>query len=155
MNRLNSTTNAANPTDPANPNNPNPNPNQNPEENHRIFFIYEGKQIMEEYFKMMGGLRSMVELGFAGIALANFWSKASEIATKVLTFLLEKCKSFAIWVSGKVPTNVIHKLVEAEHRPQAIKNILLSCFRFFAVSIILIGWKMSRDIKHEEIKKHE
>jgi hypothetical protein len=43
---------------------------------------------------MMGGLRSILELGFAGIALANFWSRSVEIFKKFYGFLAETSKSF-------------------------------------------------------------
>lgn len=35
----------------------------------------------------MGGLRSIVELGFAAIAIANFYSHTSEMAKKLFQFL--------------------------------------------------------------------
>jgi hypothetical protein len=40
--------------------------------------------LFEEWFKMMGGLRSILELGFAAIALANFWTRSSEIFKRFL-----------------------------------------------------------------------
>lgn len=42
---------------------------------------------MGEYFKMLGGLRSMLEIGFAMVALGRFTTKSWELLKKVIGFL--------------------------------------------------------------------
>jgi hypothetical protein len=43
---------------------------------------------------MMGGLRSILELGFAGVALANFGSQTWALIKKIALFLLQTSKKF-------------------------------------------------------------
>lgn len=54
--------------DPRNPNNQDP----------------SRKNLIEEWFKMMGGLKSVLELGFAAIAIANFYTHLSAMAQKIV-----------------------------------------------------------------------
>lgn len=55
---------------------------------------------MEEYFKMMGGLRSMVELGFSFVALGNFGSKSLKLMKKIFAFLAQTSQKFLERLSG-------------------------------------------------------
>ena len=53
------------------------------------------KKVVEEWFKMMGGLRSILELGMAFLALTNFCITTSALMKKLLTFSKEKGLSMA------------------------------------------------------------
>ena len=54
----------------------------------------------------MGGLRSIVELGFATIALANFCSKSAEIFKKFLESSKQASLSLAGFIESKLPTKI-------------------------------------------------
>ena len=59
---------------------------------------------MEEYFKMMGGLRSILELGFAGVALTNFGGQSWALIKRIASFLLQTSKKFASFLGRFFPT---------------------------------------------------
>ena len=52
---------------------------------------------------MMGGMRSMLELGFAGVAFYNFGSKAFNLFKKIILFLLKTSTSFLSFVTKFIP----------------------------------------------------
>ena len=71
-------------------------PNQNPQQpNQSKQFLIIGRLVVEEYFKMMNGLRSILEIGFALVALTNFTSKSYELLKKIVLFLLKTSKKFS------------------------------------------------------------
>jgi hypothetical protein len=59
---------------------------------------------------MMGGLRSILELGFAGIALANFWSRSWELIKKIALFLFSTSKKFGSYLISHFPKHLIDKI---------------------------------------------
>ena len=71
---------------------------------------------------MMGGLRSIVELGFAAIALANFWSRSAEIFKKFMEFGKQASKSMGSFIESKIPTKIFTNLSTPEKRGKAIKS---------------------------------
>lgn len=70
--------------------------------------------IVEEYFKMMGGLRSIVEIGFSLVALGNFTSQSWQLLNKILDFLMKTSHKFARKVGSMgVPTTATKKVLRA------------------------------------------
>jgi hypothetical protein len=49
---------------------------------------------------MMGGLRSMVEIGFSMVALCNFTSRSWELLKKIVQFLLQTSKKVYAKLTG-------------------------------------------------------
>ena len=43
---------------------------------------------------MMGGMRSILELGFAAVAFVNFGSRSWDLLKKIFTFLINNSKKF-------------------------------------------------------------
>lgn len=62
-----------------------------------------GRLVVEEYFKMMNGLRSILEIGFALVALTNFTTKSYELLKKIVLFLLKTSKKFSNLVQDYFP----------------------------------------------------
>ena len=96
---------------------------------------------------MMGGLRSIVELGFAAIALANFWSRSAEIFKKFMEFGKQASKSMGSFIESKIPTKIFTNLSTPEKRGKAIKSIVLMVIRVFAALLLLLGFRLRRDIR--------
>lgn len=70
---------------------------------------------------MMGGLRSILELGVAFLALANFCMTTSELMKKFMEFSKEKASSIAKFFESKIPTKTITKLMAPERRSKFLK----------------------------------
>lgn len=100
---------------------------------------------MEEYFKMMGGLRSMVEIGFSLVALGNFGSQSWELLKKIVGFLLKTSQSLAQRVAGV--TVFSDKLVPVLEKvlliPQSSKGPSLKSKLLIALRIISAIGKFS------------
>lgn len=60
---------------------------------------------------MMGGLRSILELGFAFLALANFCMTTSELLKKFFEFTKQKSQSIAKFLENKIPTKTISNMM--------------------------------------------
>ena len=60
---------------------------------------------------MMGGLRSILELGMAFLALTNFCITTSALMKKLLAFSKEKGISMAKFFERKIPTKTISHLM--------------------------------------------
>jgi hypothetical protein len=123
--------------------------------------------VVEEYFKMMGGLRSMVELGFSMVALCNFGSKSWELLKKIVVFLARSSKKMFCKLSGT--SHLVSKMAAAfdaalmlspnsKNGSSALNKIYLG-LRVLAGLILLVSinlkTKLQRDIEneHEEILK--
>ena len=65
--------------------------------------LIEGKKVFEEYFKMMGGMRSMLELGFASVAFYNFGSKSWQLIKKIIMFLFKTSTRFLSFIGQYIP----------------------------------------------------
>lgn len=70
---------------------------------------------------MMGGLRSILELGVAFLALANFCMTTSELIKKFMEFSKEKASSLAQFFQRKLPTKTISKIMAPERRSKFLK----------------------------------
>jgi hypothetical protein len=121
--------------------------------NHSNLDLNSGKIIFEEWFKMMGGLRSILELGFAAIALANFCSRSAEIFKKFMEFGKQASKSMGNFIESKIPTKIFTNLSTPEKRGKAIKTIVMMVIRVFAALLLLLGFRLRRDIKLEAQRK--
>lgn len=104
----------------------------------------------------MGGLRSILELGFAGVALANFWSRAVEIIKKMFGFLVETSAKFAKFVMSHLPKNLINGLGNPEQRQATILRILINLLRLFSLLgtmhydiVIFLGYRTRRSLDEE------
>lgn len=60
---------------------------------------------------MMGGMRSMLELGFAGVAFYNFGSKAFSLFKKIILFLLKTSGRFVSFVAQFIPVQQIKSVI--------------------------------------------
>lgn len=58
---------------------------------------------------MMGGLRSIIELGFAAIAIANFYGHASDIVKKLTNFIKETGSKLLGFLNRTVGKRIISK----------------------------------------------
>lgn len=67
------------------------NPNQDPRRppNEGKINNNSGRNFMEEYFKMMGGLQSMIQIGFSMVMFSSFTSQTWQLLKKVVSFLLK------------------------------------------------------------------
>lgn len=95
---------------------------------------------------MMGGLRSILELGFAAIALANFWTRSTEIFKKLLETMQGMGKTLASFIESKLPTKVFTNLAHPSKRTKVLKSFILSFVRLFAFGLLCIGIKLRQDI---------
>lgn len=123
----------------------------------KIDFIL-GKRVFEEYFKMMGGMRSMLELGFAGVAFYNFGSKAWSLFKKIILFLLKTSKSFLGFFLKFIPVDQIKTVIVASTGSKSdlkFNNLLISIIRVSVVVLLAISYKMRNSIKDEIFNKHE
>lgn len=50
---------------------------------------------MDEYFKMMGGLQSMIQIGFSMVSFGAFANTAWKVLKKIVLFLLKTSTSFS------------------------------------------------------------
>lgn len=96
---------------------------------------------------MMGGLRSILELGFAAIALANFCSRSADIFKKFMEFGKQTSKSMGSFIESKLPTRIFTNLSSPEKRGKAIKTIVLMVVRVFAALLLLLGFRLRKDIR--------
>ena len=126
---------------------------------------------------MMGGLRSILEMGFAGIAFANFSKRAYQLLKKIIVFLLTTTKKFGLLVYNKFPLSkevaalgqkmLLHS--KDSQNGSTTVNLLMFGLRVASVlctSLLIIGLciylslkkNVERDIKAEyedKIAKHE
>lgn len=96
---------------------------------------------MEEYFKMMGGLRSMVEIGFSLVALGNFTTQSWQMIKKIVGFLLKTSHTLAskmakLNIFGKTANNLILKL--GVRRGSTLQDKIFFAFRILSAICKLI-----------------
>ncbi len=96
----------------------------------------------------MGGLRSILELGVAFLALTNFCITTSELLKKFTDFSKEKGHSIAKFLEERIPTKAISSLMNPERRGKVIKAIIVNTLRVLAAFLLVLGLKMRRDIKN-------
>jgi hypothetical protein len=91
---------------------------------------------------MMGGLRSIIELGFACIAIANFYSHASDIVKKLTNFLKETGSKILGFLNRTVGKSIVSKFTEPETRMKTIKLLIINFVRGIAVLLLVLASKM-------------
>jgi hypothetical protein len=110
---------------------------------------------MEEWFKMMGGLRSILELGVAFLALTNFCITFSDLMKKFMAYSKETSLSMAKYIESKLPTKAIGRLISPEQRGKTLRSLLFVVLRVFAGLLLFLGLKMRRDFKRECKRREE
>jgi len=93
--------------------------------------------VFEEWFKMMGGLRSIIELGFAFIAVANFYTHISSMAKKLAETAKHMLGGMFNFLKGRVGGNV-QKL----KNPRTLRKVILNFVRVFSVVLIVLAAKL-------------
>lgn len=99
---------------------------------------------------MMGGMRSILELGFAGVAFYNFGSKAWELFKKIILFLLKTSTRFLSFVAQFIPTEQLKSvLVTSTGSKGDLKweNIIISIVRVAIIALLAISYKMRNSMK--------
>jgi hypothetical protein len=84
---------------------------------------------------MMGGLKSILELGFAGVALANFGSQSWALVKRITLFLLQTSKKFVSFLGRFFPTNLFKKLTWTSNKSgnaNSLGNSILLIVRLVA-----------------------
>lgn len=102
---------------------------------------------------MMGGLRSIVELGFAAIAIANFYSHTSEMAKKLFQFLKSTTANIFSFLHSKITAKLVANLTEPSKRIKTLKAIIMNFIRVVAVMLLCLAAKMRTDIKKDSESK--
>ena len=99
---------------------------------------------------MMGGMRSILELGFAGVAFYNFGSKSWSLIKKIFMFLFNTSSRFASFLGKFIPIEQIKNiLITATGSKGAVqtKNVLVSVIRIILIAFLVIGYKLRQNIK--------
>ena len=104
---------------------------------------------------MMGGLRSILELGFAMIALAQFWNTTSELSKKFLAYSKETLASLARFVESKLPREMLKSVTSPKRRVKTLKAVMLTVLRVFASVMLCLGVKLRMEIKKQAKEEHE
>lgn len=130
---------------PGLPNNQDQDPQRNPR-----------KAIFEEWFKMMGGLRSVIELGFAAIAIANFYTHLSAMASKLAGMVKSMMSSIINFINKRLTGKMLSKLTNPETRLKTLKGLLLNITRVFSTLLLCLAFKLKFEIRRdsdERLKK--
>lgn len=84
----------------------------------------------------MGGLRSILELGFAGVALANFGSQSWALIKRISLFLLQTSKKFTSFLGRFFPTQLFKQIIWTSNESSnsnSLGNSILLIIRLIAV----------------------
>ena len=60
---------------------------------------------------MMGGMRSILELGFAAVAFVNFGSRSWDLLKKIFTFLINNSKKLIEFLSKYIPIDTLKSAI--------------------------------------------
>lgn len=93
----------------------------------------------------MGGLRSILELGFAGVALANFGSQSWTLIKRIALFLLQTSKKFISFLGKFFPTTLFKKLTWTSNQSgnaNSLGNTIFIIIRLVAAIGLAIGVKL-------------
>ncbi len=85
---------------------------------------------------MMGGLQSIVQIGFALIALARFSGQFWEMIKKFSAFILKTNKKVVAFLLKLLPSRQVKQLITIGQRPESKNkdfNLMLAIVRVFAV----------------------
>ena len=103
----------------------------------------------------MGGLRSIVELGFAMIALAQFYNTTSELSKKFLAFAKDTLSSLARFVESKLPKQMMKSVTSPERRAKTLKTVFVAVLRVVTSVMLGLGIKLRMEIKKQAREEHE
>lgn len=131
---------------PQGPNDPRDQNNQDPERSSR-------KNIMQEWFKMMGGLKSVLELGFAAITIVNFYTHISTMAKKIAGVIKGVMGAIFSFLHKRVAGTVLSKLTDPSTRMRALKKITISFVRVLSVLLLCLAAKLKNEIRKESNEK--
>ena len=109
----------------------------------------------EEWFKMMGGLKSIIEIGFAMIAIANFYGHASTMAKKIASACQSMLSGLVHFVRTKMGFKLMNKLNNSEARTKALKGIILNFVRLFSGLLLCLAAKLKMELRQESQDKLE
>jgi len=90
----------------------------------------------------MGGLKSVIELGFAAIAIANFYSHASDIVKKLMNFVKETGTKLMGFVSRNLGDKIVSKFAEPTTRIKTIKSLAINLVRGVAILLLVLSAKL-------------
>lgn len=117
---------------------------------------------MEEYFKMMGGLQSMVQIGFSLLAFSSFTSQTWQLLKKVVDFLFKGIVKIFTKLSVIIGNSKINQLAKKmllisvnSKNGLSIKNKFLVVLRVLAVLVIGISYWLKRGVERECAEKKE
>ena len=66
--------------------------------------------MFEEWFKMMGGLQSILQLGMAAITIANFYTHLSTMAKQLASVIKGMAASIMKFLHKKVGVTIFGKI---------------------------------------------
>lgn len=100
---------------------------------------------------MMGGMRSILELGFASVAFYNFGSKSWSLIKKIFMFLFNTSSRFASFLGKFIPIeqikNILITTTGSKGTSVQTKNVLMSVIRIILIALLVIGYKLRQSIK--------
>ena len=97
----------------------------------------------------MGGLRSIIELGFAAIAIANFYTHISTMAKKLAEVIKNMATYITSFLQRKVGSKIITSFKDSETSMKTIKKIVVSFVRIFSVLLMCLAAKLKTEIKQD------
>ena len=101
----------------------------------------------------MGGLNSVLEIGMAGLAIANFYGHASTMARKFAGVI----KKMLTWIFDFMGRKVFGKMVagmsNSKTRMKVVKGVILNFVRVFSVVLLVVASKLKGEIRREEESK--
>lgn len=91
---------------------------------------------------MMGGLKSVLEIGMAGLAIANFYSHASTMASKLAGVI----RKMMAWIFNFMGRRVFGKMVagmsNSKMRMKMVKGVVINFVRVFSVVLLVVAAKL-------------
>lgn len=107
------------------------------------------KNLLEEWFKMMGGLKSVLELGFAAIAIANFYTHLSAMGKKIVGAIKRVISAIFNFLQKRVSGTVFSKLANPTTRMGAFKKMMIVSVRVLSVLLLCLAAKLKNEIRKD------
>ena len=102
---------------------------------------------------MMGGLQSILQLGMAAIAIANFYSHISAMAKKLIEVIKKMAGGMVNFLHNKVGAKLVGKFTNPETRWKTIKNVIVTFVRVFGVLLVCLAAKLKTEIRKSPQEK--
>jgi len=99
---------------------------------------------------MMGGLRSIIELGFAAIAIANFYTHLSTMAKKLAGVIKNMATSITSFLQRKVGSKIMTSLADPETRMKTVKKVVVNFVRVFSLLLMCLAAKLKTEIRQDQ-----